>query len=58
MRRLPQRWELLRRCLTVPVLAAVGYLLEAALLLGIDYAIYRLATPAQALQALWSLMGY
>lgn len=52
MRRLPQRWELLRRCLTVPVLAAAAYLAEAAVLLGIDYAIYRLATPAQALAGL------
>lgn len=57
MRRLPQRWELHRRCLTVPALAAAGYLLEAALLLGLDYAIYRLATPAQALQATSLLLG-
>lgn len=49
MRRLPQRWELLRRCLTVPALAAAVYLLEAAVLLAIDLAIYFLATPAQAL---------
>ena len=49
MRRLPERWELAKRCLTVPVIAAVVYLLEAAVLLGLDFAIYRLATPAQAL---------
>lgn len=57
MRRLPQRWELHQRCLTVPALAAAGYLLEAALLLGLDYLIYRLATPAQALQAMSLLLG-
>ena len=49
MRRLPQRWELAKRCLTVPVIAAAAYLIEAAILLGIDVAIYRLATPVQAL---------
>ena len=49
MRRLPDRWELHRRCLTVPALGAAAFLLEAALLWGIDFAIYRLATPAQAL---------
>lgn len=49
MRRLPQRWELAKRCLTVPALAAAAYLTEAAVLLAIDFAIYRLATPAQAL---------
>ncbi len=49
MRRLPDRWELHRRCLTVPALGAAAYLLEAGALLAIDFAIYRLATPAQAL---------
>lgn len=53
MRRLPQRWELAKRCLTVPALAAAAYLLEAAVLLAIDLAIYFLATPAQALPAIF-----
>lgn len=49
MRRLPSRWELHRRCLTLPVLAALLCLLAAFLLLVIYYAIYRSATPEACL---------
>lgn len=58
MRRLPRRWELHRRCLTLP---AVGLALCAALALAVlllYYAVYLTATPAQCLtpgqwQKLW-----
>jgi len=49
MRRLPDRWELHRRCLTVPVLAAVASLLSSLVLTGIYYGIYILCTPVQCL---------
>ena len=45
MRRLPQRWELAKRCLAVPAAGAAAYLLEAAVLLALDYAVYCLVTP-------------
>ena len=51
MRRLPDRWELWRRCLTLPVLGAATYGMEALLLLAVDAAVYRLCTPAVCLAA-------
>lgn len=60
MRRLPQRWELARRCLTLPLLGALGCLIGAAALLLICFAVYNLATPEQCLtphqwQKLWMI---
>lgn len=49
MRRLPNRWELWRRCLTIPISAALLYLLEFLLILLLDFAIYWLLTPAPCL---------
>lgn len=49
MRRLPDRWELWRRVLTMPVLAALGFLLLAFLLRCLDFTIYMLFTPDQCL---------
>lgn len=49
MRRLPDRWELWRRVLTLPVLAAIGFLLLAFLLRCLDFTIYMLFTPDQCL---------
>lgn len=49
MRRLPDRWEYARRCLAVPVAAAVCALLTAAILLGAYYAVYMICTPAECL---------
>lgn len=59
MRRLPNRWELHRRCFTVPALAAVGFLLLAVALWGLNFAIYWNYTPPSYLptsmwEALWS----
>lgn len=59
MRRLPNRWELHRRCITIPALAAVGFLLLAVALWGIDFAIYWNYTPPSCLppsmwEALWN----
>lgn len=48
MHRLP-RAELHRRCLTVPIITAAVILLCAAVLLLLYFAIYHLATPAEAL---------
>ena len=55
MRRLPSRWELHRRCLTLPALGAAAYLLEAAALWGLDFLLYALATPAQCLPGIWGI---
>lgn len=45
MRRLPDRWELLRRCLTLPLLTAAACLALAAVLTLLYYGIYQFATP-------------
>lgn len=45
MRRLPDRWELYRRCLTLPLLAAAACLLAALLVLLLYLAIYLTVTP-------------
>ena len=48
MRRLPSRWELHRRCLTLPLFAIVAYLLMAFAILLIFYAVYMNLTPTSA----------
>lgn len=50
MKRLPDRWELLRRCVTVPLLCAAVCLLCALLTMTIYFVLYLLITPAQCLQ--------
>lgn len=45
MRRLPDGWELWRRCLTVPALLAVVFLLTIELLTFLYFLIFLLATP-------------
>ncbi len=62
MRRLPNRFELHRRCLTLPLLAALLSLLFALLLILLCYAIYMLATPRECLtphqwQRIWSVFS-
>ena len=62
MRRLPDRWELHRRCLTLPACGAAVCLLLAAALLLIYFGIYLLATPDVCLtpdqwQKLWRWNG-
>lgn len=59
MRRLPDRWELLRRCVSLPVAVAAFMLLIAVLLLFLYYGIYCLATPEGCMrprqwQILWN----
>lgn len=59
MRRLPDRWELARRCLTLPVLAALFFLGLSLALWLLDFAIYWNVTPDRFLpsslwEALWS----
>lgn len=49
MRRLPDRWERWRRVLTIPALAALGYLLLAFVLRCLDFTIYMLCTPEPCL---------
>ena len=58
MRRIPQRWELLRRCAALPGLGALACLAAAAALLLLYYLIYTAATPKECLtpgqwQKLW-----
>ena len=60
MRRLPNRWELHRRCLTLPLLAAAVYLILAFVILLIFYAVYMNLTPDVCLtpgqwQKIWSV---
>lgn len=45
MRRLPDRWELHRRCLTVPAATALLALLAGFVLLMLDYLFYLAAAP-------------
>ena len=59
MRRLPNRWELARRCLTLPVLAALFFLGLSLALWLLDFSIYWNVTPDRFLpsslwEALWS----
>lgn len=49
MRRLPDRWELWRRCLGLPLLGAGLFLLEALALWLLDLGIYWCLTPRQCL---------
>lgn len=49
MRRLPNRWELHRRCLTIPAMGAVSALSLLGLLGIVFYIVYLLCTPAQCL---------
>lgn len=61
MKRLPNRWELPRRCLTLPVLGIITCLGIALLLLLIYYAVYMLFTPRACLapqqwHKIWSVL--
>ena len=51
MRRLPDRWELHRRCLTAPLAGIVFYAAATFTLILITFAIYMWATPAECLTA-------
>ncbi len=60
MRRLPDRWELFRRCVTLPFAAGVFCLLAAFLLLLCYFAYYMWVTPEVCLkpgqwQKIWSV---
>lgn len=61
MKRLPNPWELHRRCLTLPLLAALLCLAAAAALLFIYYGVYMAFTPKECLmpgqwQKIWSVL--
>ncbi len=57
MRRLPDRFSLHRRCLTLPVVTALLSLLLAGGLLWIDYALYCHFTPQDAfVPGQWALL--
>ena len=61
MRRLPNRWELHRRCILLPVLAMGICLATAGITLAIYFAAYMLTTPDGCLppdqwQKLWSVL--
>ncbi|MCD7948415.1 MAG: hypothetical protein LUG13_09075 [Oscillospiraceae bacterium] len=60
MRRLPNRFELHRRALLVPLLSAFVFVLVALVLFFIDYAVYMTLTPEACLrpdqwQKIWSV---
>ena len=60
MRRLPSRWELHRRCLTLPLVAIAIYLIMAFVILLIFYTAYMKITPDVCLtpgqwQKIWSV---
>lgn len=50
MRRLPNKWEVHIRCLSLPVCAAVIAVIEALVLKMLYYAVYILFTPSQCLR--------
>lgn len=50
MRRLPDRWELHRRCLTLPIAMAVFFLLLGFIMLLLFFWAYFAAVPAQYIQ--------
>ena len=59
MRRLPNRFELYRRCLLMPLIYTLAYMLAAAALLLIFYAVYMNGTPEACLtpnqwQKIWN----
>lgn len=55
MRRLPDRWEMHRRCLAIPVTTALICLIAGFAMLLIYYGIYMLVTPEQCLtQGQWA----
>lgn len=49
MRRLPKKYELLKRCLTVPVAASVVLLLTALLLVPVYYGLYMAFVPQECI---------
>ena len=49
MRRLPDRWDLHRRCLTVPLLSALLAIVIAALLMALYYAFYCWLVPPRCI---------
>ncbi len=61
MKRLPSRWELPRRCITLPLLAVLACLGAALILILTYFAIYMVVTPRACLapdqwQKLWSVL--
>lgn len=52
MRRLPDRWDLPRRCLALPLLGLAGSALLPLVLLLAYFAVYRLCTPPDFLDSL------
>jgi hypothetical protein len=61
MKRLPSRWELPRRCITLPLLGVTASLVAALLLLLLYFAVYLAFTPRACLspgqwQKLWSAL--
>jgi len=61
MKRLPNRWEMHRRCITLPLLAALICLIAAIAFLLIYFGIYMVFTPKECLtlgqwQKIWSVL--
>lgn len=49
MRRLPDRWEFVRRCCAMPCVFAAASVVTFVVMISIFYAVYMLGTPAQCL---------
>ncbi len=49
MRRLPDRWELHKRCVSLPIIASLVMLASAGIMLLIWFGLYMLLTPEQCL---------
>lgn len=61
IQRLPDRWEMLRRCLILPLLETFSCLLTALLFILLYFAVYMLFTPDECLmphqwQKIWSVL--
>lgn len=62
MKRLPDRFELHRRCILLPAVGMAGSLAAAGILLMIYFAVYMLVTPDRCLppeqwQKIWSVLS-
>ncbi len=61
MKRLPDKWELHKRCIVLPVVCCLLSLLSALIVLSLYYGVYMTATPKECItpgqwQKLWSVI--
>lgn len=61
MKRIPDRWELHRRCLTIPIILACVSLIAMGIIFFLYYKIYMTVTPVECMQPnqwqkIWSVI--